>query len=118
MVRGQNTEKDTIGYALQLMIEKGGTATIAKTTTTKTGKVEKYTDIPGWSWMDADKNKSKIIIDSDGNATVWEIYGIWEVLRLSNKELILYKHSKTMETDPDGKTSTEETTYKFTFEAE
>ncbi len=96
----------TDSYALQVSIAKGGVLTSIET---ENGDVT--TDVNYWEWLGTDKNKSQVLMNDQSMAS-----GVWDVQRLTSKELIISRHM--METNVSGgSTESREETMRLTFEA-
>ena len=97
----------TDSYSLLVSIAKGGVLT---TTEIENGDIT--TDVNYWEWLGSDKNKSQVLMNDQSMAS-----GIWDVQRLTGKELILSRH--TMETYVSGgSTDSREETMRLTFVAD
>jgi hypothetical protein len=98
---------NTFSYTLQVVIEKDGALTVTETVD---GNVTTENDY--WQWLNADKNKSSVILNSGSMAG-----GIWTVRRLTGSELVLERNVKEVEVN-NGDTDSHEEVGTFTFEAE
>ncbi|MFM2374911.1 MAG: hypothetical protein RLZZ165_7 [Bacteroidota bacterium] len=116
---GPDTTTDSYSYEARLVLEKGGAATVT-VTSNESKQTIINTDSTRWSWVDTDKKKSMLMIYSDRFEGPNGVPDVWEVLRLSKKELILYQYIKlTVEVPSVSSTAASlEYTRKFTFEAE
>lgn len=108
---GVLTEVDVFGsssesYTLVITFDKGGNLTVVET---KDGDITEEND--AWEWLSADKNKSELLIGGGSDAA-----GIWSILRLTGKELVLENNIRELRT-VNGNQSLSTDDFKLTFEA-
>lgn len=93
-------------YTLVITFDKGGNLTVVET---EDGDITEEND--AWEWLSADKNKSELAIGGGSDAA-----GIWSILRLTGKELVLERNTRELRTiDGDLFLNTDD--FKLTFEA-
>lgn len=96
----------TASYALEIVIGKDG---ILNVTESEDGDV--LTETSYWEWLNTEKNKSQVLLNTNSR-----VNGVWSVLRLAGKELIL-ENKSVRSTASSGNTNTNTSDVKFTFEA-
>lgn len=94
-------------YTLMLTFDKGGRLTALETVD---GDITEESDY--WEWLGNDKNRADLILGSSSDAA-----GIWSVLRLTSKELVLERSTSQRETN-NGSQSLSTDNVKLTFAAE
>lgn len=97
---------NTVSYNLEVGVAKNGILTVEET---EDGDVTTETNY--WEWLGNDQKKSQVLLNTGSMAA-----GIWDILRLSSKELVLMRHSKEVNVS-GGSTESREETMKLTFEA-
>lgn len=112
LANGIRTRTDFFGsstesYALVITLDKGG-----KLMTTETNDGDVTEEVDYWEWLSADKNKSEVVVGGGTDAA-----GIWSILRLTSKELILERNTSELNTN-NGDQSLSTDSYKLTFAAQ
>jgi hypothetical protein len=96
----------TYSYALEMMIGEDGALQITETVDGDVTTVNDY-----WEWGNADKNKSTIVLNGYGAGAQ-----PYSIRRLSSKDLVLERNTKTVEVN-NGSTDSHEENELLTFEA-